>query len=101
VHHADSLPGDLDHSLARQSLAQAGLVHVPVHGFDRRAEGAEVFGERGRREVSRVQDDVRLPEQSDARIGERPRPAWQVGVRDDRDASQGASRTASTSLAAP
>jgi hypothetical protein len=101
VHHADFLPGDLDDPLARQRLAESGLVHVPVDAFDGGAERTELFAERGRREVAAVQDEIRRAEQSDACVGERSRSARQVRVGDDDDACQPASTTASTSLSAP
>jgi hypothetical protein len=78
---------DLDDSALGQELAQRGLIHVPDDAVDR-SKLSELVQHRDRREVTRVQDEVRLLEPAQAIRGQPPRPSWQVRVRNDGDQGQ-------------
>jgi hypothetical protein len=78
---------DLHDPSVRQELAQRGLIHVPDDALDRR-ELPERFEHRDRREVTRVQDQVRLVEPAEAIRRQPPRPSRQVRVRNDGDQGQ-------------
>ena len=54
VNHPDLNVRHLDDSLLRQSDLQSLLVHVPVHAFDWRPDGTQLFEEGSRYEVSAV-----------------------------------------------
>jgi hypothetical protein len=91
VDHADANPVDLDHAPLRERLAERGLVHVPVHRLDR-AELAQFVEYGDRNDVAEVEDQIGFPTAAQAVIGEPPRAARQVSVRDDRDPGQLSSR---------
>jgi hypothetical protein len=91
VDHPDPNPADLDHAPLRERLAERGLVHVPVHRLNR-AELAQLVEYGDRDDVAEVEDQIGLPAAAQTRIGEPPRAARQVRVRDDRDPGQLSSR---------
>lgn len=87
VDDADPRPFDLHDPLLRQRLAQRGLVHVPVHGVDRRKR-AQLLEHREHHEVAGVHDQVGDGQLCRARVRKPPRAARQVCVGDDRDAGR-------------
>src|SRR4051794_8821129 len=93
VNHPDAQPVYLDHVLFRKRLLQSGLVHVPVHPFHPRSEGSQLLEKRHRHEVAGMEHEIRAAHQIDTGLGQRPRPAWQMRVRDDGDAAQRAAAT--------
>jgi len=90
VDHADPHGVDLDDALLRQRLLQGLLVHVSGDGDDGRAELLDVLQDLRRDEVSGMQDQVGTRDQPHALVGQRARPAREMGVGDDCDAGQGA-----------
>ena len=87
VHEPDPRPADLDHTPLRKRLRERGLVHVPVDRLDR-GQRFQLTQNGKRDHVPRVQDPVRAPQLPQALVGQAPRPARQVRVRDDRDSSR-------------
>jgi hypothetical protein len=85
VHHAESRTACVDDALARQSLPQRRLVHVPDHGLDRWAEPQELLQEAHRDEVAGVQDQVGRLKPLLAGSRKPPRAAREMSVGNDRD----------------
>ena len=88
VDHPDPHGVDLDDALLRQDLLQGFLVHVSRDGDDGWAELLQVLQDLRRDEVSGMQHQVRTRDQPHALIGQRARPAREMGVGDDGDARQ-------------
>jgi len=88
VDHPDLHAVDLDDALPGQCLFEGLLVHVSVDAGQRRPELLQLLQELRRHEVAGVQQEVGASDQTDALLGERPRPAREVGVGDDGDAGQ-------------
>jgi hypothetical protein len=92
-----SRPGNMDDPEPRaldlhdpslgQGFSQRGLVHVPDDALDR-SESPELLEHRNRREVTRVQDQVRLLEPAQAIRGQPPRSSRQVRIRNDGNQGQ-------------
>jgi hypothetical protein len=93
VDHSDPHVSDIDDALLRQRCLERGLVHVPAHGFDVRADAPQLVEEGDRDEVAGVQDQIASAQQADALVGQRSRAAREVRVRDDGDAAQEAAAT--------
>jgi hypothetical protein len=87
VHHPDSNLLDLDDPALGQNLTKLRLVHVPPHGFDR-GELLQLLEHPERHEVAGVQDQVGLPQPTEALRRQSTHPARHVGVGDDRDERQ-------------
>ena len=75
----------LDDVLARQGFLQRRLVHVPLDPLHRRPKRPQLLKERDGDEIPAVQDQVRAAQQPDALVRQRPRPAREVCIGDDRD----------------
>jgi hypothetical protein len=88
VDHADLHVVHLDDALLRQNLLQSLLVHVSADADDGRAELLQLLQDLRRDEISGMQQEIGSRDQPYALIGQRTRPAWEMGVGDDRDAGQ-------------
>jgi hypothetical protein len=78
---------DADDALARERFLQRRLVHVPVDRGDR-SDRLELLEDAARDEVAAVDDQVGGSQQLQAGIGQPPRTAREMRVRDDRDPRQ-------------
>ena len=84
VHEPDAETFRLDDEALRKLTAELVLVHVPVHGVDRR-ERTQLGEDRGCREVADVQDPIRRREKPDARLGKAAASARKVRIAEERD----------------
>ena len=88
VDHADLHVVHFDDALLRQHLLQSLLVHVSGDGNDGRAELLQVLQDLRRNEVSGMKHEIGTGDQPHALVGQRARPAREMGVGDDGDARQ-------------